>query len=130
MAMFWIIWILIVYGCWGLRYTVAGWALPEFLSKELTRLPVLNEVSLASLIILLAIPAISAFVLIRYLNRPKVADFLIETEVELRKVAWPSFKETRSASLVVIVTVLILAGFLAGSDFLLSRIVRLLIYRG
>ena len=43
-------------------------------------------------------------------NRPKTADFLIETENELKnKVTWPSRKEEISASVVVVVTVLILS---------------------
>ncbi len=130
MAIFWILWILIVYGCWGLRYAVKGWGLPTAITEALTTLPVIEEVSYASLFVLILIPAVVAFVLIHALNRPKFADFLIETENELRKVAWPSFKETRQASLVVVITVLILAGFLAGSDAVLSRLVALLIYKG
>jgi preprotein translocase subunit SecE len=67
------------------------------------------------------------FVLLRVLNRPKVADFLIETETELRKVAWPNFKDTRHASIVVIITVLVLAFFLAGADIVLGEVVKLLL---
>ncbi|MCS5628741.1 MAG: preprotein translocase subunit SecE [Planctomycetes bacterium] len=54
-------------------------------------------------------------------NRPKTADFLIETENELKnKVTWPSRKEEVSASVVVVVTVLILSVFIFGVDYLMK----------
>ena len=37
-------------------------------------------------------------------------------------VAWPSFDETRRASIIVIICVIILMTYLAGSDFLLGRL--------
>ena len=56
-------------------------------------------------------------------NRPKTADFLIETENELKnKVTWPSKKEEISASVVVVVTVLILSVFIFGVDYLMKLI--------
>jgi preprotein translocase SecE subunit len=46
-------------------------------------------------------------------NRPRTADFLIDTESELKnKVTWPSQKEEVNASIVVVVMVLILAVFI------------------
>lgn len=57
----------------------------------------------------------------RQFNRPKTADFLIETENELKnKVTWPSRKEEISASVVVVVTVLILSVFIFGVDYLMK----------
>ena len=54
-------------------------------------------------------------------NRPKTADFLIETENELKnKVTWPSRKEEVSASVVVVVTVLILCVFIFGVDYIMK----------
>ena len=54
-------------------------------------------------------------------NRPKTADFLIETENELKnKVTWPSRKEEVSASVVVVVTVLILSVFIFGVDYFMK----------
>ena len=57
----------------------------------------------------------------RLFNRPKTADFLIETENELKnKVTCPSRKEEVNASIVVIVTVLILSVFIFGVDYVLK----------
>jgi preprotein translocase SecE subunit len=53
-------------------------------------------------------------------NRPRTADFLIDTENELKnKVTWPSKKEEINASLVVVLTVLIFEGLVFSVDFLL-----------
>ena len=46
------------------------------------------------------------------LNKPNIADFMIATEVEMKKVNWPSKKEIIGSTWVVICGTLILAGFL------------------
>ena len=54
-------------------------------------------------------------------NRPKVVDFLIDTEHELKnRVTWPQRKEEINASVVVVVTVLIMMAFIFGVDQLLT----------
>ena len=62
-----------------------------------------------------------AFLIYRWMDRPKNADLLIETESELRKVNWPTFPESLDSSVIVIVTVLVLMLFLSGSDWVLGR---------
>ncbi|MEM7517388.1 MAG: preprotein translocase subunit SecE, partial [Planctomycetota bacterium] len=52
---------------------------------------------------------------------PKIAETLIDTESELKKVTWPTVPEAINASIVVLVTVLFLMAFLAGSDWILGR---------
>jgi len=54
-----------------------------------------------------------------YLNRPKVVDFLVATEAEMKKVSWSSRSELLGSTAVVIVTVVILAAFIYGVDYLL-----------
>lgn len=49
-------------------------------------------------------------------NMPKPADLLIETEIEMRKVTWPTSKEVLGATTVVIVVVLIIGSYLFGLD--------------
>ena len=50
-------------------------------------------------------------------NKPKVVDFLIETENELKnRVTWPSRKEEVNASIVVVITVVIMMMFIFGID--------------
>ena len=50
------------------------------------------------------------------MNRPKTADFLIQTEGEMKKVSWSSRKEIIGSTKVVIVTTFILAGLLFAVD--------------
>ncbi len=58
----------------------------------------------------------------------KVArEYLREVVYELRKVVWPTRKETMGSTAVVLVIVGLSAVFLGVIDFILSRIVRLLI---
>ena len=63
----------------------------------------------------------------RWQARPKVADFLIETELELRKVTWPNWPEVFNSSMVVIATVLFLMGFLALSDWAFGNLFKRLL---
>lgn len=128
LAAFWILWLLIFYGCIDLRYAMEGWGLPESLNTEWAHLPVIRRVTPISIFAWVVLPLIAMFLLHRMLNKPKLADYLIETETELRKVAWPSFKDTRHASIVVVITVLILALFLAGADAILGWGMKHLIY--
>ena len=54
-------------------------------------------------------------------NKPKVVDFLIETENELKnRVTWPTRKEEVNASVVVVVTVVIMMLFIFGIDQLFN----------
>ena len=55
-------------------------------------------------------------------NHPPAADFLIDTETELRKVTWPSRKEEVNNSIVVVVTVVIIGVFILCWDLALSFI--------
>ena len=50
-------------------------------------------------------------------------EFLEECWVELKKVHWPSAKETQAATAVVIIAVVILALFLGVVDFVLSWLI-------
>lgn len=68
---------------------------------------------------LILLAALFAF---RQFNRPKTADFLIETENELKnKVTWPSRKEEQNATIVVVITVLVLSIFIFGVDQILRQ---------
>lgn len=57
----------------------------------------------------------------------KVKKFLNEVAIELKKVSWPTRKETINSTFVVIVLMFILAAFLAVVDGLLAKFVRVII---
>ncbi len=51
-----------------------------------------------------------------YLNKPKAADFFIATESEMKKVSWSNKAELVGSTIVVIVTVILLALFIYLAD--------------
>ena len=55
-----------------------------------------------------------------YLNKPKTADFFIATESEMKKVSWSSKAELVGSTIVVIVTVFLLAVFIFVADLFVS----------
>ena len=56
----------------------------------------------------------------------KSTRFLKEVWIELHKVAWPTMDELKASTMVVVVTVFLVAIFIGVIDFGLSRIVRLI----
>ena len=63
-------------------------------------------------------------------SSPGLVRFLRETSDELRKVTWPSGAELYRYTVVVLVTVVAIALFIGGVDYVLSQGVRHLIYGG
>jgi len=57
----------------------------------------------------------------------KVKQFLKEVKTELKKVVWPTRKDTIASTSVVLILVIIIALFLGLVDFGLSRIIRLIL---
>lgn len=60
------------------------------------------------------------------INNPRSADFMAETEIEMKKVSWPSKQEHTGATVAVIISVLILGIFLLVIDSLLSQLMKLI----
>jgi len=57
----------------------------------------------------------------------KASKFLTDVKVELKKVTWPTRKDTYASTIVVIVLVMVSAVFLGGVDAILSRLIRLVL---
>lgn len=57
------------------------------------------------------------------LNRAWLADLLIDTEQEMRKVSWPSKSEVWSATKVVVLVTFVVGLALYGFDFVLRQII-------
>jgi preprotein translocase SecE subunit len=118
---FWSLALLLVYGCMSLNDTLATYVptLGAQFGGNAT-VPIVSWKLTAALLITLSVFGAGMFLLTRYLNRPKVAELLIETENELRKVTWPTFNEAMNSSFVVIACVALLMAFLAGADWWLG----------
>jgi preprotein translocase subunit SecE len=63
----------------------------------------------------------------RLLNRPRAADFLIETDTEVRKVTWPTWNDAWNSSLIVLLFVLVVTGFIFFSDYVINSLMRLIL---
>ena len=93
----------------------------------------LVQVALNDLIMLFAFAPIVVFLLgllavHLVLNRPRMVDTLIDTESEMRKVSWPSRREVKSATIVVVVVTVVLGLSLYGFDWALRRIFHLIFH--
>ena len=55
---------------------------------------------------------------------PRASTFLAEVRSEVKKVHWPSRKETYAATMVVVVITMIVALFLGVVDFAISAVVQ------
>lgn len=130
MAAFWTLAILIFYGCSSLRGLLTS-QFPASLGQPMGgRVPILGLELTPALMIAGLVLAAGLFLLYRWEEKPKNADLLIETEQELRKVAWPTLDEAINGSWTVVVTVLFLMGFLFLSDVLLGRVFRFVLAGG
>ena len=57
----------------------------------------------------------------------KIVQFLKEAKVELKKVTWPTPKQTMASTSVVIIVVIIVSAFLGIVDFGLAKVIRLVL---
>jgi preprotein translocase SecE subunit len=85
------------------------------------RLPVLGIPLTVSLLVAIGVGLAGFWVLLRMLHRPKVADMLIDSETEMRKCTWPTWDETLTSSVVILVVMLVFTGLLAGMDLFLNQ---------
>lgn len=58
----------------------------------------------------------------------KVKQFFREVRIELKKVTWPSRKETLASTSVVLVLVFLIAVYLGAVDIILSRALKLIVH--
>jgi preprotein translocase SecE subunit len=136
MAAFWSLAILIFYGCLSLREELStvfvGADGKPVLGHPILglRIPVVSIDVTPALLIAAGVFTASMIVLYRWQQTPKVADLLIETEVEMRKVTWPTMSEAVNSSIVVIVCVAFLMAFLAGADWWLGQMTTRLLTGG
>jgi preprotein translocase SecE subunit len=122
MAAFWSLAALLFFGAHS-GYFALLTIFPAQLGRDFlgVKIPVLGLVVTPALLIATLLFCVGLWLLYRWLDKPKYADALIETEAELRKVTWPTMGETINSSVVVILTVGVLMVFLAGSDWVLGR---------
>lgn len=122
-AAFWSAVMLLLYACYTLHQEISGRvpSMAEALGGVV--LPIVRTKLSISFLISAAV-FVSGFVgLSVWLNKPKSADLLIETEAELKKVTWPTMQDATNSSLVVIATVVFLMVYMGLCDRLLGAVV-------
>jgi preprotein translocase SecE subunit len=123
----WLLGALLAYGCHSLYFTLLSIGGPEgdgIMARPLMEgdLPVLGVPLTVSLIGVALVGLGGFWVLLRLFDKPKVADLLIDSETEMRKCTWPSWNETFSSSVVILVVMLFFTAVLAGMDYVLHVI--------
>jgi len=56
----------------------------------------------------------------------RLSNYIAETREELRKCTWPSVDELKGSTVVILVTILLLGGFIVGIDFFVSMLIRII----
>jgi len=131
MFAFWALFLLIAYGCFhagGLADLLTVWmgdSNPTFVDP----FPILGTLQLSTTIALGVLALLSIIVYVT-LNRPKIADTLIDTEVEMQKVTWPTWGETWQGTMAVTAMVAVLFVFLTAVDLGLLKVLSMLMSGG
>jgi preprotein translocase subunit SecE len=120
-AAFFLLLLIVVWGCHTLYYWLINLSIGQkrpFATPILggPSVPVIDQRLDVAFVVSWALGAFIAFFIWRILNRPKSAEFLIETDAELKKVTWPSWKDAWNSSVIVLVFVALLAVVLIASD--------------
>ena len=57
-----------------------------------------------------------------------VGQFFIDSKEELKKVSWPTVEELKDSTIIVILSMLGMAVFVGAIDFLLSKVIEVVIH--
>lgn len=129
MAAFWSVVFFLGFGCRFLHgLLVRSASLREPVGG--IRIPVVGVDLTPAFLVSMLLFCAGLYLVHRWQQRPRVADLLIDTEAELKRVSWPKGQEVWNASIVVILSVVILGAFLAVADIFLFRVMRNLILGG
>jgi len=81
---------------------------------------------LLKLLIWVVVVAVVFVILWRKGSLLRISNYVMETREELRKCTWPSVDELKGSTVVILVTIVLLGGFIVAVDFVISQLVRLL----
>jgi len=127
MLAFWALVLLVAYGCFhgGGLVSLLDHAMGASNQVLIDPFPLVGTLKVSTCIALGVLLAVA--LLIHYLlNRPKIADALIDTEGEMQKVTWPTWGEAWQGTVAVTVMVVVLFVFLTVADLLLGQAMQLL----
>lgn len=131
MIAFWAILLLCAYGCFhsGGLVSVLDRAMGESNPVLIDPFPLLGRLRVSTCIVL-GVMLLVGVVTYALLHRPKIADVLIDTELEMQKVTWPSWGEAWQGTMAVTIMVVVLFLFLSAVDLLFSKTMLMLVGGG
>ena len=91
------------------------------------KLPLLNVPFSFQFLLCAGIFSLGPWGIRRWLSRPATANALIETESEMKKVSWPTYEESRNATVIVILVALVLTAALFFFDQVFAQLLQLFI---
>ena len=109
-----------------LNFTEASGSWLAFMTRPLGQLPGTGMELTARLIVSVSVFLAGAYGIWALHNWAYFADYMIETEGELRRVNWPTRKEVSNSSMVVVITVVILGIYMLCVDTVLTYVSRTL----
>lgn len=56
----------------------------------------------------------------------RISNYVMETREELRKCTWPSVDELKGSTLVIMVSIFLLGGFVVCVDYVISQLIRII----
>lgn len=112
-----------IYGCYSLYGYLEGKY--EGLRKPLVMVPGVDLRINVPFVVAFGIFLTVTVVMYMLLNKAKLADFLIETELEMKKISWPGRSELIGSSTIVIITVVVLGLIIMVFDYMLQWLMRL-----
>jgi preprotein translocase subunit SecE len=113
--------VMVLWGCINLYHAFPSGALYETLVGPVDLFGVELRIT-PMLLISAGIFAALSLALYFFFNWPKMAEFLIETEGELKRVSWPERKEYVGASFAVVVLVIFIVVYLYAVDIGLTYV--------
>lgn len=127
MLSFWALVLLVAYGCFhgGGLVSVLDHALGASNTVLIDPFPLVGTLKVSTCIAM-GVLLVGSLLIHALLNRPKIADALIETEGEMQKVTWPTWGEAWQGTIAVTVMVIVLFVFLTVADLLLGQAMQML----
>ena len=114
--------LLVVWGFKEFAKTLMGWF--GFFRKTLVdvELPYYEQPLTIGVLLCIVLTVVVGWYLYGLINGRKLAPLLIDTETELKKVAWPSWDDAKQSTVIVLVFVAATAIFLTAVEFALRRV--------
>lgn len=131
MVAFWTVALLVGYGFFhggGFNDLLGHWS-TSWDRTLVEPFPLLKSLKLSSLISI-GVYGVLLFIAGRIFARPKLADLLVDTENEMRKVTWPGWGEVVQGTMAVTSMVVVLFLFLTIVDVILTKGIGMLLTSG